>query len=166
MMADCLEGLAAAIAAEGHAERALRFAGAATTLREHVGSLLLPPQRAALQQRLAPARRRLSAAAAEAAWQAGRALAPQQAVVKALDYAPVGRDPTDPLENALNLTTREREVVALIAHGLSNRRIAESLTITEGTAHRHVANILGKLGLHSRSQVAAWAIERGLALAA
>ena len=56
-----------------------------------------------------------------------------------------------------SLTAREREVVALIAHGRSNRAIAEELFISPATAARHVANILGKLGYTSRSQVAAWA---------
>jgi DNA-binding NarL/FixJ family response regulator len=55
------------------------------------------------------------------------------------------------------LTAREHEVVALIARGASNRAIAEELFISPATAARHVANILGKLGFNSRSQVAAWA---------
>jgi DNA-binding NarL/FixJ family response regulator len=52
--------------------------------------------------------------------------------------------------------------VALIAQGLINREIARELVIAEATAVRHVANILGKLGLRSRAQVAVWAVERGL----
>ena len=60
------------------------------------------------------------------------------------------------------LTAREREVAALVAQGKSNRQIAEALTITEGTAERHVANILSKLGCSSRVQIAAWAVETGL----
>jgi predicted ATPase/DNA-binding CsgD family transcriptional regulator len=55
------------------------------------------------------------------------------------------------------LTAREREVVALIAAGRSNKDIAKELFISPATAARHVANILGKLGYTSRSQVAAWA---------
>jgi DNA-binding NarL/FixJ family response regulator len=56
------------------------------------------------------------------------------------------------------LTVREREVVALIARGYTNRQIAEELIIAEGTAVRHVANILNKLNLRSRAQVAVWAV--------
>ena len=56
-----------------------------------------------------------------------------------------------------SLTAREREVVALIAQGRSNKAIAEELFISPATAARHVANILAKLGFSSRSQVAAWA---------
>jgi DNA-binding NarL/FixJ family response regulator len=58
------------------------------------------------------------------------------------------------------LSEREHEVAALIAQGLSNRQIAEKLIIAEATAVRHVANILNKLGFHSRAQVAVWAVER------
>lgn len=54
------------------------------------------------------------------------------------------------------LTGREREVAALMARGSSNREIAAALVITEGTAEVHVKHILAKLGLKSRSQVAAW----------
>jgi ATP/maltotriose-dependent transcriptional regulator MalT len=50
-----------------------------------------------------------------------------------------------------------------VARGLTNRQIASALVIAEGTAERHLANIMGKLGVGSRAQVAAWAAERGLA---
>jgi DNA-binding NarL/FixJ family response regulator len=59
------------------------------------------------------------------------------------------------------LTTREREVAALIARGYTNRQIAEALVVAEATAVRHVANILNKLSMGSRAQVAAWAVEQG-----
>lgn len=58
------------------------------------------------------------------------------------------------------LTVREREVALLVARGLSNRAIAAELFISPATAARHVANILGKLGLSSRAQIAAWTAER------
>ena len=63
------------------------------------------------------------------------------------------------------LTEREREVLALVAHGLSNKAIADRLVITERTARTHVSNILGKLGLASRTQAALYAVEHGLAAA-
>jgi DNA-binding NarL/FixJ family response regulator len=66
-----------------------------------------------------------------------------------------------PAESGLSpLSAREQEVVALITRGCSNREIARELTIAEATAVRHVANILDKLGLKSRAQVAVWAVER------
>jgi DNA-binding NarL/FixJ family response regulator len=69
-----------------------------------------------------------------------------------------------PIEaNGGPLTAREREVAALIARGCTNRQIAEALIVAEATAVRHVANILNKLNMGSRAQVAVWAVEQGLA---
>jgi DNA-binding NarL/FixJ family response regulator len=65
----------------------------------------------------------------------------------------------DPLAR---LTGREREVLAGVARGLSNRAIADELGITERTARTHVSNILAKLGLASRTQAALLAAEHGL----
>jgi CheY-like chemotaxis protein/class 3 adenylate cyclase/DNA-binding CsgD family transcriptional regulator len=68
------------------------------------------------------------------------------------------RVPTAAEVSAGPLSAREREVVALIAQGYSNRQIADALVIAEGTAVRHVANILAKLNLRTRAQVAVWAV--------
>jgi DNA-binding NarL/FixJ family response regulator len=61
------------------------------------------------------------------------------------------------------LTPREREVLALIADGVSNRQIAQTLVISERTARSHVSAILAKLGLVSRTQAALWAVRQGQA---
>ena len=60
------------------------------------------------------------------------------------------------------LTPREREVIALLARGHSNREIARALVISAKTAENHVSNILSKLGFTSRAQVVAYAIEHDL----
>jgi DNA-binding NarL/FixJ family response regulator len=60
------------------------------------------------------------------------------------------------------LTAREREILALVAHGHSNRDIAHRLFISERTARTHVSNLLGKLRLSSRTQAALLAIREGL----
>ena len=59
------------------------------------------------------------------------------------------------------LSVREREVAILIARGLTNREIADELVVGERTIETHVSNILGKLALGSRRDVARWAAERG-----
>jgi DNA-binding CsgD family transcriptional regulator len=61
------------------------------------------------------------------------------------------------------LTAREREVARMIARGLSNRAIADHLVLGERTVESYVSNILGKLTFTSRAQIAAWAVEHGLA---
>jgi DNA-binding CsgD family transcriptional regulator len=61
------------------------------------------------------------------------------------------------------LTSREQEVARLVAAGKSNREIGAALFIADWTAATHVRNILAKLGLSSRTQIAAWAVQHGLA---
>jgi NarL family two-component system response regulator LiaR len=60
-----------------------------------------------------------------------------------------------------NLTTREREVLDLIARGFSNKRIALELGIAEKTVKTHVGNLLGKLGVADRTQAAVYATRHG-----
>ena len=66
------------------------------------------------------------------------------------------------LVEAPKLSRREREVAVLVAQGLTNRQIAARLFISERTAESHVEQIRGKLGFHSRSQIAAWVTAQGL----
>ena len=61
-----------------------------------------------------------------------------------------------------SLSPREREVLALVAEGLTNKQIAAQLVISENTARNHVSHILDKLGLTRRSEAAAFAARRGL----
>ena len=60
------------------------------------------------------------------------------------------------------LSPREREVLALLAEGLSNRQLAQSLFISERTANRHVSNIFTKLEVNNRTAAARWAVDAGL----
>jgi len=60
------------------------------------------------------------------------------------------------------LTTREIEVLRLVAHGLTNQAIAEKLFVSDHTVHRHLANILNKLSVSSRAAAVAQAARRGL----
>ena len=63
----------------------------------------------------------------------------------------------------LELTPRELEVVSLVGAGKANKEVATELGISERTARTHVSNILSKLKLSSRTQVALWAVREGLA---
>jgi DNA-binding NarL/FixJ family response regulator len=67
--------------------------------------------------------------------------------------------PHDPADE---LTDRELQVLRLVGAGRANKEIAAELQISERTARTHVSNILGKLGLNSRTQAALWAVREGL----
>jgi DNA-binding NarL/FixJ family response regulator len=60
--------------------------------------------------------------------------------------------PAEPPAELLALTNREREVLKLIADGLSNREIAETLVLTDGTVRNHVSNVLMRLNVRDRTQ--------------
>ena len=78
------------------------------------------------------------------------------AVARLLAQRMRSRKEEEPVEP---LTAREKEVLSQVAKGASNKEIAYELGITERTARTHVSNILGKLGLASRTQAALWAVE-------
>lgn len=75
---------------------------------------------------------------------------------------PIVTRPAPVLLERLGLTAREREVLAMVASGMSNREIGSALFITESTAGVHVSNILGKLGVGSRTEAARYAIDAGI----
>ena len=71
--------------------------------------------------------------------------------------------PTGPVSPAAkSLTKREREILALVAEGLSNREIAEKLVLSPETVKSHVAAILEKLNVSDRTQAAIYAVRNGL----
>jgi DNA-binding CsgD family transcriptional regulator/tetratricopeptide (TPR) repeat protein len=68
----------------------------------------------------------------------------------------------DDLGGVGRLTPREREIAGRVAAGATNRDIAASLVLSDRTVETHVQNILTKLGFHTRSQIAAWAVSEGV----
>jgi DNA-binding NarL/FixJ family response regulator len=91
------------------------------------------------------------------AWPAGvlAALGSKDAAARQAQVASPG-------EAGTVLTPRELDVLKLVAQGLSNTDIAQRLYLSEHTVHRHLANILRKLGLSSRAAAAAWGVRTGL----
>ncbi|MFM7136412.1 MAG: response regulator transcription factor, partial [Planctomycetota bacterium] len=67
-----------------------------------------------------------------------------------------------PADADIPLTPRETQVLRLVAMGLSNQEIADSLEISIETVKEHVQNMLRKLGLGDRTQAAVWALRHGL----
>jgi ATP/maltotriose-dependent transcriptional regulator MalT len=76
--------------------------------------------------------------------------------------AQAAQAPSDTPAARSGLTKRELEVVRLVAEGMSNQEIAESLVLSEHTVHRHVANLLNKLEVSSRTAAVARAAQLGL----
>ena len=179
-MAECLQDLASLACSSGHAEQAARLSGAAEATQQSIGLALWPAVRERRDRDLSAARETLGEASFSRAWSDGQAMVLEQAVGAALalpDDIGQGPPPADPAASvapALSvtsarhrdatspLTVREREVAALVARGMTNREIADALIIGQRTADTHVSNILGKLGLSKRSQLAAWVVEQGL----
>src|SRR5215216_4419548 len=156
---ESLEGLACVAGVKGEAERAAKLFGVAEALSEAVGSQHVPEEDALRDPYLADARSRLDETSWRAAWAEGRAMSMEQAIDYALSeeehtllISPaLERSPDDLL---VGLTRREKEVAVLVTQGLSNRRIASELVLSVHTVHHHVTNILKKLNLNSREQVA------------
>jgi DNA-binding NarL/FixJ family response regulator len=63
----------------------------------------------------------------------------------------------------VELTPTELRVVQFVARGMANREIAQELNVSQRTIESHVSNMLGKTGLHNRTELARWAIENGMA---
>jgi DNA-binding NarL/FixJ family response regulator len=162
----CLVGLAAVAAGEGRWPAAARLCGAVERLAD--GLALESTDRGPLDRTEASVRAALDAHVLEHEWRAGMEMTLDEAVAEALGSRPatgveagvVGA--ATPSATPEQLSARERQVAALVAQGITNREIAERLSITEGTAINHVTHILTKLGMRSRAQIAVWAVERGM----
>jgi non-specific serine/threonine protein kinase len=162
-IAHCLDAIAGLLVACGQPDSAVRLAGSADTLYEHLGCDPKRAYRFGLDPWLKSARQLLGAGRADEEYNRGRELTRSAAIAEALALAAklaIARaNTTDALLNGSDLTRRERQVAGLISRGMTNREIAEALVIAERTAEHHVENLLSKLGFESRRQVARWAAE-------
>ena len=158
-----LEALAWGVGALGQHKRAAHMLGAADVLWAATGgsiAIVAPELVCEHDKSVAAARAALGDQEYAAAFRRGR----QMPLVDVLNDAEHTRRSTRSGQvdagGAGTLTSREQEIAVLLAQGLSNKAIAKSLVIAQRTAETHVANILVKLGLTSRSQVAAWVAEQ------
>ena len=145
---------------------AARLLGAAAAQRREIGDALFPTEEEFVAETIATTRAALSDEAFQAAWEAGEALSPDQAVAEALaiDLPPAIADRHRPLGGrwSSGLTTREVEVLRLVAAGWADKEIATTLAISRHTASKHVAAVRAKLHAPSRTAAVAAAHEAGL----
>ncbi|WP_171058070.1 ATP-binding protein [Modestobacter altitudinis] len=150
----CVEALAWAAAAAGDPERAALLTGAADAVWRSVPAALPAPLVRYREACTASARRALGARRWSAGTERGGALGRADAVRAALREEAAGALP--PQRGAGGLTRRQQEVADLVVEGLTDREIAARLVISPRTAESHVQQILTRLGLRSRAQLAAW----------
>lgn len=164
---DCFEVAAGIALATGDTRQGLQLLAAANAMVHRMGVKRRPPFAAFNGRQIAAARVRLSQQQAAAAWQAGGAL-PHGAAIAMSRFvvAACSTMPHAATEDHLGLaalTTREQEVLRLVASGQSDKEIALALGITRYTASNHVSNIRAKLNAPSRAAIAALAVRNGLA---
>ncbi|CCK30268.1 regulator [Streptomyces davaonensis JCM 4913] len=153
-LARTLDLLAAAEALAGRAEQAAVLRGAVDRIWRDIGGDPTETQVQGAGER--HARSALSDPAYGRAYRRGGALARNDVIAYALGELRRPTSGTATAPDTRPLTRREAEVAALVARGLTNRQIAESLVIAQRTAEGHVERILVKLGFSKRSQLAAW----------
>jgi DNA-binding CsgD family transcriptional regulator len=162
---ESLEGLACVAGTRGEAEQAARLFGAAEALREAVGFQHTPEEDALREPYLAAASSQLYEAAWEAAFAEGRTMAFEEAV----EYALSEEEPSTATlsssrsEHPAGLTSREIEVLGLVAAGMTSAQIAKELFLSPRTVEAHLASIYHKLGVTSRAGATRFALEPGLA---
>jgi DNA-binding CsgD family transcriptional regulator/tetratricopeptide (TPR) repeat protein len=160
----CIEGAGAIACQRGDWERGVELLGAGGAQHKILGLRHRPHVGEAEERLIAAARQRLGPSTFVAAWERGATTPLPTAVVASQElFTSVGRDSATPAADSFGLTRREREVLHLLCQGNSDREIAEALFVSRATASKHVAAILAKLDVQSRTAAAARAREIGLA---
>jgi non-specific serine/threonine protein kinase len=157
----CLEALAWITRQQGDALRAATLMGAADGLAQSVGSAVVIHTSLLVyhQDCDQESRKELGDKVFASAHSKGRSLGFDAAIAYALHEQPDSASTPD-TDSSVRLTKREHQVADLIAEGLTNQAIADRLVISPRTAQGHVEHILAKLSFASRTQVAAWVVER------
>jgi len=159
-VAECLEGVAAVVA-NAQPRRAAHLLGAAEVLRETSGALVAAVDLSRYAQLVARVKNQLRADTFATAWREGRELPIEDATDLALREDAAAGAAGD-VDEAGQLSPRERDVAQLIAAGSSNREIADALVVSVKTVETHIQHIFRKLNVKARSEVAVWAARHGL----
>ena len=175
-IAYCLAALGGVFGALRQPERAARIFAAAQGLSNTISSHLDPADVVEYERNMATVRSQISPDDWEEAWRIGQRMTLDEAVAYALDKEPVEvhilsepveyvrpRMTTAPLgEYPAGLTEREVDVLKLVATGMADNQVADALSISPRTVHRHLSSIFSKLNVTSRTAAARWAIETKL----
>ena len=153
---------------QGRLKKAARCLGAVQVFLDWFGSSLWPLDQLLYEKDLQFVESGMSEAEYQAAIAEGRqqGLDVEQATVFA---SAMLEDPTNQARgkaaqaDAIKLTPREREIAALISRGMNNNEIAQTLFLGVRTIEAHVTHILNKLDFSSRTQIAVWAVQKGIA---
>ncbi|MEU9126406.1 LuxR C-terminal-related transcriptional regulator [Streptomyces sp. NPDC048506] len=159
--AQCLEVLAWATAKDGCGEQAAALLGAAQTTWQSAGIAL--PGLGRLLHYHSECEARLRASLGDTAYAAAVKMGTELTLDEATDYA-LGEPPTPPTtlrpaHPPMPLTRRQRQVIELLAQGLTDKQIAGKLVLSPRTVEGHVYRLLAVLGFDSRTQIATWAVE-------
>lgn len=162
-----LGGLAIVATRRGHFIRAARLWGAAETILQRRNASLLQGVSAQETQARTRARAHLGEKSFTAAWEEGRALSPREALTLPAQE-PVSSFRINVVESGIktrfpdHLTPREREVLRLVAEGLTDAQVAQKLILSPGTVSWYLRSIYRKLGVSSRTAATRAALERKL----
>lgn len=169
VLAIYLDGLAKVSVAQGDAIYAVQLLSAAEALRQTIGaSITTPLESAAREQMRATLHSLLEEPVFAAAWAKGQAMSPERAV--ATRHPVTQTASPSPPENPImsvrsprslhdDLTQRERDVLRLVALGLTDAQVAERLVISRRTVNFHLTSIYRKLQVSSRSAATRYALE-------
>lgn len=167
-IASAVEALAAVVSVQGNPGWAARLWGAAESLRKAIGAPMAPVNRARYERLVAAARLHLHGDLFRAQWEVGRTMPLDQVLTLEEREGTPAMMPAAPprqsagkksTKNPLGLTTRELEVLRLVAQGLTDAQIAEHLIISARTVNSHLTSIYSKLGVTSRSAATRYAMK-------
>jgi DNA-binding NarL/FixJ family response regulator len=148
----------------GASRQGARLSGAAAAFRESVGDTLFLEEDTNLRTRFQQVRDALGEDTFVASWESGRTLPFDLAVAEAMALAnsALASRRSSPAKAITGLSEREVDVLRLLADGQADKAIASSLFISPRTASSHVAAIIAKLGVDSRTAAVALAFRSGL----
>jgi predicted ATPase/DNA-binding CsgD family transcriptional regulator len=169
LLVNCMEGLAMVVSMQGKYAWAAQICGAAEILRETMGQSHTPVERLLYESAIKEMHRHLDEQTFAAANERGRMMSPDQALQEQVSIispplsqsTPVARKIT--ISHPSGLTSREVEVLQLVAQGLTNEQVANQLIISTRTVDTHLTSIYGKIGVSSRSAATRYAFEHHLA---